>query len=193
MHCNKLTHRTIGLRIAPSRTPVRARSRRAPPGTIHMVGTGQQKPSARPRNPAFSSGPCAKRPGWSAAALNASALGRSHRAAVGKAKLAAVIERSKALLAMPEDYRLAIVPGSGHGCRRDGAVVPAWPARGRHAGLGKLWQRLGQGCRGAFTDRRSPGFSGRLWRASGPDPSRSGARYGVYLERHHIRCVLARR
>jgi phosphoserine aminotransferase len=72
-------------------------------------------PSVRPRNPRFSSGPCAKRPGWSLAALEGAALGRSHRAKEPKAKLAAVIERSKALLGMPADWRLGIVPASDTG------------------------------------------------------------------------------
>jgi len=72
-------------------------------------------PSVRPRNPRFSSGPCAKRPGWSLAALEGAALGRSHRAKEPKAKLAAVIERSKALLGMPADWGLGIVPASDTG------------------------------------------------------------------------------
>jgi phosphoserine aminotransferase len=73
------------------------------------------KPDVRPANPDFSSGPCAKRPGWSLDALNGAALGRSHRAAGPKAKLAEVIERSRAILGMPGDWRLGIVPGSDTG------------------------------------------------------------------------------
>lgn len=73
------------------------------------------KPSLKPQNPRFSSGPCAKRPGWSLAALSDAKLGISHRAKAGKAKLAEVIERSKNLLQMPADWRLAIVPGSDTG------------------------------------------------------------------------------
>jgi phosphoserine aminotransferase len=72
-------------------------------------------PSVRPLNPRFSSGPCAKRPGWSLAALEGALVGRSHRAKEPKAKLAAVIERSKALLGMPADWRLGIVPASDTG------------------------------------------------------------------------------
>ncbi|TVQ29665.1 MAG: phosphoserine transaminase [Geminicoccaceae bacterium] len=74
-----------------------------------------QRPSLRPANPRFGSGPTAKRPGWSLAALDGATLGRSHRAGPAKAKLRAVIDRSKALLAMPEDYRLGIVPASDTG------------------------------------------------------------------------------
>ena len=73
------------------------------------------KPTAKPANPRFSSGPCAKRPGWSPIALQGAALGVSHRSKAGKEKLAQVIERSKALLGMPKDWRLAIVAGSDTG------------------------------------------------------------------------------
>jgi phosphoserine aminotransferase len=73
------------------------------------------KPSQTPNNPCFSSGPCAKRPGWSLDALKDAALGRSHRAKVGKNKLAGVIERSKKLLGIPDTYQLGIVPASDTG------------------------------------------------------------------------------
>jgi phosphoserine aminotransferase len=73
------------------------------------------RPDLRPANPRFSSGPCAKRPGWSLAALDGALLGRSHRAKDPKAKLAEVIERSRAILGMPADWRLGIVPASDTG------------------------------------------------------------------------------
>jgi phosphoserine aminotransferase len=73
------------------------------------------KPSQTPKNPCFSSGPCAKRPGWNADALKDAALGRSHRAKLAKNKLADVIARSKKLLGMPENYVLGIVPASDTG------------------------------------------------------------------------------
>jgi len=73
------------------------------------------KPDIRPGNPDFSSGPCAKRPGFSLAALDGALLGRSHRAAGPKSRLAEVIERSRAILRMPADWRLGIVPGSDTG------------------------------------------------------------------------------
>jgi phosphoserine aminotransferase len=73
------------------------------------------KPSQTPNNPCFSSGPCAKRPGWNFDALKNAALGRSHRAKIGKNKLADVIERSKKVLGMPETYVLGIVPASDTG------------------------------------------------------------------------------
>lgn len=85
------------------------------------------KPNQTPKNPCFSSGPCAKRPGWSLEALQDAALGRSHRAKVGKNKLADVIERSKRVLGIPDSYVLGIVPASD-----TGAVEMA------------LWSLLGQ-------------------------------------------------
>ena len=73
------------------------------------------KPLQRPSRPYFSSGPCAKRPGWTPENLDFSLLGRSHRSKPGKDKLAKLIERSKRLLHMPADYRLGIVPASDTG------------------------------------------------------------------------------
>ena len=73
------------------------------------------KPDLRPHNPRFSSGPCAKRPGWTLEALSGAMLGRSHRAKDPKAKIAEVIERSKAILGLPADWRLGIVPASDTG------------------------------------------------------------------------------
>jgi phosphoserine aminotransferase len=80
-----------------------------------MATLATPKPDVRPANPRFSSGPCAKRPGWSLAALEGALLGRSHRASAPKARLAEVIERSKAILGMPPEWRLAIVPASDTG------------------------------------------------------------------------------
>lgn len=73
------------------------------------------KPQSRPKNPCFSSGPCAKRPGWTLGALKGAFLGRSHRQPLGIARVAEVIERSKSILKMPKDYRLAVVPASDTG------------------------------------------------------------------------------
>ena len=73
------------------------------------------KPLLRPANPRFGSGPCAKRPGWSLQALENAFLGRSHRSAEGRARLDAVIRHSRALLGMPDGWRLGIVPGSDTG------------------------------------------------------------------------------
>ena len=73
------------------------------------------KPGLRPANPRFSSGPCAKRPGWTLSALDGALLGRSHRAGGPKARLKEVIDRSRAVLGMPDDWRLGIVPASDTG------------------------------------------------------------------------------
>lgn len=79
------------------------------------AGLTAPRPDARPVNSRFSSGPCSKHPGWSPAALDLAWLGRSHRAPGPTAALAEVITRSRALLGMPDDWRLAIVPGSDTG------------------------------------------------------------------------------
>jgi phosphoserine aminotransferase len=73
------------------------------------------KPTARPSNPCFSSGPCAKRPGWSPTALSKALVGRSHRSAPGLAQCVEVIERSRTVLRIPADYRIGIVPASDTG------------------------------------------------------------------------------
>ena len=77
-----------------------------------MTGTA---PAVRPARPFFSSGPCAKRPGWTPEILKAALLGRSHRSKPGKARLKDAIDRTKALLGIPADYRVGIVPASDTG------------------------------------------------------------------------------
>ncbi len=73
------------------------------------------KPVSRPSVPHFSSGPCAKRPGWSLSALTDALLGRSHRSRVGKAKLKLAIDLTREVLEVPADYRIGIVPASDTG------------------------------------------------------------------------------
>src|SRR5260370_7105766 len=73
------------------------------------------KPALRPNVPHFSSGPCAKRPGWNPQNLKDAALGRSHRAKVGKAKLKLAIELTREVLEVPADYKIGIVPASDTG------------------------------------------------------------------------------
>lgn len=73
------------------------------------------KPTARPHAPFFSSGPCAKRPGWSLESLKSAILGRSHRSKPGKARLQEAIDRTRAVLKVPADYRIGIVPASDTG------------------------------------------------------------------------------
>ena len=120
------------------------------------------KPGPRPANPRFSSGPCAKRPGWTLSALEGALLGRSHRAGAPKARLAEVIDRSRAILGMPADWRLGIVPASD-----TGAVEMA------------LWSLLGE--RGAEPAER-PGGAEELdvpvLRLEGDDAAGLGAAGG---------------
>ncbi len=99
------------------------------------------RPASRPGNPCFSSGPCAKRPGWSAAGLSEAAVGRSHRAKLGKAKLAEVIERSKAILGMPADWRLGIVPASDTGA----VEMALWSLLGPRGVDVLVWESFGAG------------------------------------------------
>lgn len=74
-----------------------------------------QKPATRPANPRFSSGPCAKPPTFTVDKLRDASLGRSHRAAVGKAKLKSAIEGTREILGVPDYYRIGIVPASDTG------------------------------------------------------------------------------
>ena len=74
-----------------------------------------EKPSKKPKNPCFSSGPCAKRPGWSIEALERTTMGRSHRAGLSKTKLKDVIDTHRAILGIPADYRIGIVAASDTG------------------------------------------------------------------------------
>src|SRR5579871_4592627 len=73
------------------------------------------KPASRPRVPHFSSGPCAKRPGWTPQNLKDAAIGRSHRAKIGKAKLKLAIDLTREVLGVPSDYKIGIVPASDTG------------------------------------------------------------------------------
>src|SRR2546421_5391475 len=99
------------------------------------------KPTRRPANPCFSSGPCAKRPGWSPAALSGALLGRSHRSKPGVARLAEVIERSRAILQMPADYRLGIVAGSDTGA----VELALWSLLGARGVDLLSWENFGEG------------------------------------------------
>ena len=77
--------------------------------------TTPPKPAMRPARPEFSSGPCAKRPGWSPENLHTAVLGRSHRSKPGKARLAEAITRTREVLEVPDDFLIGIVPGSDTG------------------------------------------------------------------------------
>jgi phosphoserine aminotransferase len=98
-------------------------------------------PATRPANPRFSSGPCAKPPQWSLDALKDAPLGRSHRAAVGKAKLKAAIDRTRAILGVPEDYRIGIVPASDTGAYE----MAMWTMLGQRPVEMVAWESFGAG------------------------------------------------
>lgn len=99
------------------------------------------KPSRRPANPNFSSGPCAKRPGYSLAALQNALLGRSHRSKPGKARLKEVVDRSRNLLGIPKDYRLGIVPASDTGA----VEMVLWSMLGARGVDALTWESFGEG------------------------------------------------
>ena len=99
------------------------------------------KPTRRPANPCFSSGPCAKRPGWSPEILAGALLGRSHRSAPGLQRLVEVIERSRKLLQMPDDYRLGIVPASDTGA----VEMALWSLLGARGVDLLSWESFGEG------------------------------------------------
>jgi phosphoserine aminotransferase len=104
----------------------------------HMTET---LPAARPARPYFSSGPCAKRPGWSLAALDDAALGRSHRAKIGKAKLKQAIDLTREVLEVPADYRIGIVPASDTGA----VEMALWSLLGARPVDLIAWESFGEG------------------------------------------------
>ncbi|MGE0422676.1 MAG: phosphoserine transaminase [Reyranellaceae bacterium] len=99
------------------------------------------KPNARPQRPDFSSGPCAKRPGWTPEALHDAATGRSHRSKLGKKKLAEVIERTRAVLGIPADHRIGIVPASDTGA----VEMTLWSVLGARPVDILVWESFGEG------------------------------------------------
>ncbi|MFD1510263.1 phosphoserine transaminase [Lacimonas salitolerans] len=99
------------------------------------------KPTARPQNPRFSSGPCAKIPTFDLNALSDAPLGRSHRAAVGKAKLKQAIEDTREILGVPADYRIGIVPASDTGAYE----MAMWTMLGERPAEMVAWESFGAG------------------------------------------------
>src|SRR3954467_12460998 len=98
-------------------------------------------PGVRPAVPHFSSGPCAKRPGWSLSALTDAVLGRSHRSKIGKAKLKRAIELTREVLEVPADYRIGLMPASD-----TGAVEAAlWSMLGARPVTMLAWESFGEG------------------------------------------------
>src|ERR1700746_3299845 len=101
----------------------------------------QVKPALRPLVPHFSSGPCAKRPGWSLSALTDALLGRSHRSKIGKAKLKRAIELTREVLEVPGNYRIAIVPASDTGA----VEMALWSMLGARPVTMLAWESFGEG------------------------------------------------
>jgi phosphoserine aminotransferase len=99
------------------------------------------KPAVRPIVPHFSSGPCAKRPGWSLSALTDAPLGRSHRSKIGKAKLKRAIELTREVLEVPADYRIGIVPASDTGA----VEMAMWSLLGPRPVTMLAWESFGEG------------------------------------------------
>src|SRR6266852_3068254 len=99
------------------------------------------KPASRPNVPHFSSGPCAKRPGWNAQNLKDAALGRSHRAKIGKAKLKLAIELTRGVLEVPAGYRIGIVPASDTGA----VEMSLWSLLGARPVTTIAWESFGEG------------------------------------------------
>ncbi|WP_108397893.1 phosphoserine transaminase [Devosia submarina] len=106
-----------------------------------MADTPQTAPAVKPANPNFSSGPCAKRPGWTVEALSNALVGRSHRSKPGKARIQQAIDLTRELLQVPADYRIGIVPASD-----TGAVETAmWSMLGERGVDMLAWESFGEG------------------------------------------------
>ena len=128
--------------------------------------TTATKPAKRPANVHFSSGPCAKRPGWSPKNLENAFLGRSHRAKEGKARLKLAIDKTKALLGLPPGYLCAIVPASDTGAFEMAMWTMLGAARRRCAGLGELRRGLGDGRHQAAEAQGPARHQGRVRQAA---------------------------
>src|SRR6266478_5634229 len=98
-------------------------------------------PLVRPSVPHFSSGPCAKRPGWSLQVLTDAVLGRSHRSKIGKAKLKRAIDLTREILKVPSDYRIGIVPASDTGA----VEMALWSLLGARPVTVLAWESFGEG------------------------------------------------
>ncbi|MGD1885529.1 MAG: phosphoserine transaminase [Cohaesibacteraceae bacterium] len=98
-------------------------------------------PGTRPANSRFSSGPCAKRPGWTIDGLADAALGRSHRSSIGKSKLKLAIDKTRAILGVPDDYRIGIVPASDTGA----VEMAMWSLLGARPVTMVAWESFGKG------------------------------------------------
>ena len=99
------------------------------------------KPAGKPARPYFSSGPCAKPPGWEASKLKTESLGRSHRAKIGKSRLQLAIDLTREVLQVPDTHRIGIVPGSDTGA----VEMALWSLLGRRGATMLAWESFGEG------------------------------------------------
>ena len=150
-------------------------------------------PGMRPADPHFSSGPCAKRPGWSLQALSDASLGRSHRAKLGKAKLKQAIDLTREVLQVPADYRIGIVPASDTGA----VEMAMWSLLGARGVDMLAWESFGEGW---VTDvvKQLKLKDARVLKAAYGDivdlvERQLRQRRRLHLERHHLRRARAER
>ena len=106
-----------------------------------MTTRPTERPVLRPACPNFSSGPCAKRPGWDVNTLSAAMVGRSHRAEPARARIQAVSDRSRAILGIPADWRLGLVPASDTGA----VELALWSLLGPRGVDLLAWESFGSG------------------------------------------------
>src|SRR6476620_10846480 len=99
------------------------------------------KPNMRPARPDFSSGPCAKRPGWTPQVLSDAAIGRSHRSKLGKKKIVEAVDRTRSMLGIHDDYRVGIVPASDTGA----VEMALWSLLGARPVTMLAWESFGEG------------------------------------------------
>jgi phosphoserine aminotransferase len=109
--------------------------------TVTAPASGAQKPATTPARPFFSSGPCAKPPGWDASKLATESLGRSHRSKIGKTRLAYCIDLMRELLGLPDTHRIGIVPGSDTGAFE----MAMWTMLGARPVTTLAWESFGEG------------------------------------------------
>ena len=109
--------------------------------TLTAVGAAIPKPAIKPARPFFSSGPCAKPPGWSADKLSTASLGRSHRSKLGKQRLAHCIDLMREVLKLPDTHRIGIVPGSDTGAYE----MAMWTMLGQRPVTALAWESFGEG------------------------------------------------
>ncbi|MGJ3649333.1 phosphoserine transaminase [Sphingomonas sp. GlSt437] len=113
----------------------------APAALDATLASAPPKPATKPARPFFSSGPCAKPPGWDAARLATQSLGRSHRSKIGKARLQYALDQMRELLALPDTHRIGIVPGSDTGAFE----MAMWTMLGARGVTTLAWESFGEG------------------------------------------------